>query len=179
MILSGNAIREAVQKNTITIDPFELRLLNPNSYNYRLGRFLKPSPAGVLDPRDHIEWPEFEIPETGTLLEPGRLYLGHTWEKIGSHDFVTILIGRSSVGRLGLFLQVSADLGHQGAVHSWTLELTVVQPVRVYQGMTIGQVSFWVPHGKSTLYNGLYGDWSGPKEHMAQLLASDAGEKIQ
>ncbi|NKY28234.1 dCTP deaminase [Nocardia gamkensis] len=176
MILSGNAIREAVEEDRITIDPFDRRLLNPNSYNYRLGRFLKPAPPGVLDPRDHLEWPEFEIPDSGAVLEPGQLYLGHTWESIGSQEFVTILVGRSSVGRLGMFLQVSADLGHQGAVHSWTLELTVVQPVRVYQGRTIGQVSFWVADGAPTTYDGRYGRWSRPKEYIGAQLTGDLME---
>ena len=66
------------------------------------------------------------------------------------------------MGRLGLFLQLSADLGHIGAVHCWTLELTVVQPVRVYPGMRIGQVSFWVPEGDRVLYGGTYGRISEP-----------------
>ena len=56
---------------------------------------------------------------------------------------MTSLIGRSSVGRLGLFLQITADLGHLGKAHCWTLELKVVQSLIVYPHMKIGQVSFW------------------------------------
>lgn len=164
MILTGEAIRHAVLDHAITIDPFDDDLLNPNSYNYRLGHELKVAPAGVLDPHDVHVWPLTAIPSTGYLLEPGCLYLGHTLERIGSAEFVTSLIGRSSLGRLGLFLQLSADLGHQGAVHSWTLELTVAQPLRIYAGMPIGQVSFWETTGAPSLYQGHYGDTTGPKE---------------
>lgn len=52
------------------------------------------------------------------------------------------LIGRSSTGRLGLFLQVSADLGHTGAEHKWTLELVAAKPIKIYPNMIIGQISF-------------------------------------
>jgi dCTP deaminase len=47
------------------------------------------------------------------------------------------------MGRLGLFLNMTADLGHIGTKSNWTLELTAVQPLRIYPGMVIGQVSFW------------------------------------
>ena len=73
---------------------------------------------------------------------------------------MTSLIGRSSVGRLGLFLQITADLGQLGAKHSWTLELKVVQPLIVYPMMKIGQVSFWVPEGEFSDYDGKYAKYS-------------------
>lgn len=171
MILTGNEIQSAVAEKRITIDPFDRGLLNPNSYNYRLGRFLKIAPSEVLDFSARHDWPEVEIPSSGILLEPGHLYLGHTAERIGSHLYVTSLIGRSSVGRLGLYLQVSADLGHQGAVHSWTLELTAVQPLRIYPGMRIGQVSFWVSTGIVDLYGGMYGLTGRPTENQGRHVA--------
>jgi dCTP deaminase len=63
------------------------------------------------------------------------------------------------MGRLGLWLQVTSDLGHLGTCHHWTLELNVVQPLRVYAGMRIGQVTFWVPRGSRELsYEGAYAD---------------------
>src|SRR6185312_1953020 len=176
LMLTGDAIRSAVSGGTITIDPFDLGLLNPNSYNYRLGHELKLAPAGILDPHDVHTWPVVAIPSAGYLLEPGRLYLGHTLERIGSSELVTSLIGRSSLGRLGLFLQLSADLGHQGAVHNWTLELAVAQPLRIYAGMPIGQVSFWATFGTSSLYQGRYGDTSGPREPVADGASAPRGE---
>ncbi|MFF0491683.1 hypothetical protein ACFYTQ_21870 [Nocardia sp. NPDC004068] len=166
MILTSDAIRRSVASGEITIQPFDEALLNPNSYNYRLGRYLKIPPVTPLDPLSSTEWLETEIPEDGVVLEPGRIYLGHTHEEIGSRTFVTSLIGRSSIGRLGLFLQISADLGHQGAIHSWTLELMAVQPIRVYAGMRIGQVSFWVATGQVREYRGRYGSDLRPREYV-------------
>lgn len=73
------------------------------------------------------------------------------------------LIGRSSTGRLGLFLQVSADLGHTGSVHKWTLELVTAKPFRVYPGMITGQISFWLNYGDASLYEGGYSAYSCPQ----------------
>ena len=96
------------------------------------------------------------IPPEGYVLQPGIIYLGHTYESIGSNTYVPSLIGRSSLGRLGLFLQITADLGNIGTGHKWTLELKVVQPLRVYPKMRIGQVSFWQAEGLELLGGKVY-----------------------
>ncbi|MEU2678511.1 deoxycytidine deaminase [Streptomyces sp. NPDC007107] len=161
MILTGHQIEAAVGAAEIVIRPFDPSRMNPNSYNYTLGsqlRFAK----GVLDARREVTWHSATIGNEGYVLVPGQLYLASTAEVIGSDTYVTSLIGRSSLGRLGLFVQVTADLGHQGAVHCWTLELTVVQPLRVVPGMPLGQVSFWSTAGSASSYSGMYGQTSSP-----------------
>ncbi|UIX34281.1 dCTP deaminase [Streptomyces sp. GQFP] len=162
MILTGPAIRESVEAGRITIAPFDADLLNPNSYNYRLGRTLKQIISDPTDPTRPAETAVIELPEEGYVLRPGVVYLGATVETLGSAEFVTSLIGRSSLGRLGMFLQISADLGQLGPAHRWTLEIKVVQPLRVYPEMRIGQVSFWAPVGGRLLYTGHYAHISEP-----------------
>lgn len=162
MILTGSAIGAAVTAGDITIDPFVNSLVNPNSYNYRLSPVLRVTDDEVVEPEVEGAYREFRIPEGGMVLHPGRLYLGTTVEIIGSSVYVPSLIGRSSLGRLGMFLQVSADLGQLGAVHRWTLEIVVVQPIRVYARMIVGQVSFWTPQGAKAPYRGFYGRRSDP-----------------
>ena len=144
MILTGPTIKSAVKKGDISLEPFNETNLNPNSYNYHLGNSLlilghggKPLRMILLTPR-------------GYVLGPGKVYLGATLERIGSDRYVTLLLGRSSIGRLGIFLNVTADLGHLGSCSHWTLELTVVQPVRIYPRMKIGQVSFWLTDDSSS-----------------------------
>src|SRR5260221_2816226 len=125
MILTGKAIERAVEKGDIVIEPFDQKLINPNSYNYRLfQKVLKLSRDTYFD--------EFTLDSSGLVLEPGVLYLGATFEVVGSAKYVTTLLGRSSMGRLGLFLNVTADLGHAGSVSRWTLEMKVGQPLRIY-----------------------------------------------
>lgn len=144
MILTGSEITKNVLAGKIFLEPFDKSLVNPNSYNYRLGDILLVS-NNLKNATEGIGYKRIKIPPTGYTLKPKRLYLGSTFETIGSTSFVPSLIGRSSLGRLGLFLQITADLGHIGTKHKWTLELAVVQPLKIYPGMRIGQVSFWKP----------------------------------
>lgn len=162
MILSGQAIIDAVKGNHIVISPFNAEQINPNSYNYRIDNKIK-----YYDYNTNT-FIERLIPQEGMKLMPQRLYLANTYELIGSREYVTSLIGRSSVGRLGLFLQISADLGNLGDAHKWTLELTCVQPIIIYPYMIIGQVSFWVPEGNIKLYDGEYNKYNIPQESIAK-----------
>jgi dCTP deaminase len=164
MILSRSEIDRQVSLGRITIVPYEPAQLNPVSYNYRLG-------TEIMEQHTQSRRPEIMlIPAKGYLLRPDRLYLASTAEEIGSSDFVVSLIGRSSVGRLGLFVQLAADLGNLGAVHRWTLELHCVQPILVYPKMLIGQVSFWKPLGSLTRYAGLYSAYSTPMPNLRPAL---------
>lgn len=171
MILTGSAIRAAVDQGRITIDPYLPAHTNPNSHGYRLGETLKVFTRVPVDPRTSPATKTIQIPRRGYVLRPGRVYLGHTMERIGSEHFVTSLIGRSSVGRLGLFLQISADLAQLGAVHQWTLEMVATQRVRVYAGMVVGQVSFWSTMGAAMPYRGYYGGLSEASPYAPQALA--------
>ncbi|MCL2280655.1 hypothetical protein FWC31_02090 [Candidatus Saccharibacteria bacterium] len=165
MILTGQRIFEEISKRNIVITPFETELLNPNSYNYRLGTTIYEFCEALIDSRCPSQYKEIKLSEDGYLLMPHRLYLASTHETIGSSKYAITLIGRSSVGRLGLFLQISAPLGHVRTNHAWTLELTVVQPLRVYPKMRIGQVSFWEILGSDDLiYSSDYWKFSLPEQ---------------
>lgn len=163
MILTGSEIIKEYRKGNIVISPFYRQQVNPNSYNYRLGIKLK-----VFTDFDGEKsyFKEIEIPKKGYCLKPKQMYLGHTFEIIGSKRYTMSLIGRSSMGRLGLFLQLSANLGHTTSVHRWTLEIMAVRPFIVYPKMIIGQVSFWENWGKVNQYFGKYGNYNNPQEYL-------------
>lgn len=162
MILTGQQIAAAVAEGSVVISPFSRAQLNPNSYNYRLSPSLQVHRTRVIDISADHPVDEITIPGGGIVLEPERVYLGSTMEKIGSEHYVPSLIGRSSLGRLGVYLQVSADLGNLGAVHQWTLEIVVCQPIRIYAEMIAGQVSFWMPSGAHSQYSGFFGQFDKP-----------------
>jgi dCTP deaminase len=169
MILTGPEILRQYELGRIRIRPFRKEQLNPNSYNFRLGRVLKTYRAKTLDVRREQEVELHEIPASGMLLEPGRVYLGHTDEVMGSDHFVPIIKGRSSTARLGLFVHVTADLIDIGSHNQWTLQLVAVQPTLVLPGMLIGQVTFWTVLGEISLYNGKYQGSRGPVESKIHL----------
>ena len=162
MILSGSKIKEMVEENKIIIEPFNVKQVNPNSYNFRLGNTLRIYKDKVIDPKKDNPTSIIEIPSSGYVMEPSVLYLGHTEEVMGSNHFVPIIRGRSSIGRLGIFVHITADLIDIGSINQWTLQMHCVQPVRIYPGILIGQVTFWKVAGEIVLYNGKYQGSLGP-----------------
>ena len=160
MILTGLEIKRMVQTGDVTIEPFNEEQINPNSYNYRLGsKLLVPQ----YTEEEVTGFEEILLPEDGFILEPHTVYLGHTYETLGSKEYAMSLIGRSSLGRLGLFLQVSANLGHTGSCHQWTLELVSAHPFKIYPHMRIGQISFWCNMGQAQAYDAGYSCHSDPE----------------
>jgi len=154
MILTGKEIEKQIKSGNIVINPFNTDQINPNSYNYRLSNAIKIYDA-MNGPRPVFR--EANIPKNGFVIEPSRLYLARTSEKIGSRKYAMSLIGRSSLGRLGLFLQISANLGHTNSEHHWTLEIVAAHKIRIYPNMIIGQISFWENRGDLEMYIGQYG----------------------
>ncbi len=164
MILTGEEIYKQINNGKITIEPFDFNSVNPNSYNVELGDYLKVYESNVLDGKKELKTTIIPIPDEGIVLEPNRVYLGYTKEVIGSDNFVPTITGRSSTGRLGLFVQITADLVDIGFKGNLTFQLHAVQPLRIYKGMKLGQVCFWKPKGKIKLYNGKYQNSCGPQE---------------
>src|ERR1700739_1582384 len=103
MILTGPEIIRQHGLGTIRIDPFNVEQVNPNSYNFRLGRTVKVYKNDVLDPRVKQPTVSVGIPDAGLVLALTRIYLGHAEEVMGSDRFVPIIHGRSSTARMGLF----------------------------------------------------------------------------
>ena len=133
MILSGSEILRRMGED-IEIEPFNQSQLNPNSYNLTLHNELMVYEEVVLDMAKANRVRRIEIPTEGLVLSPNQLYLGRTAERTVTHNLVPQIEGRSSVGRLGLFVHVTAGFGDVGFAGYWTLEIFAVQPVRIYPG---------------------------------------------
>lgn len=154
MILSDKRILEEIEKGAIVIEPFDKSCLGTNSYDVHLGKYLATYKNRVLDARMHNEIDHFEIPSEGFVLQPDTLYLGVTLEYTETHAHVPFLEGKSSTGRLGIDIHATAGKGDVGFCNTWTLEISCAQPVRVYYGMPIGQLIYFVVEGDiDTMYN--------------------------
>ena len=154
MILTDIQIREEIEKGTIKLEPFNRACLGTNSYDVHLGKHLATYKNRVLDAREHNEIDHFEIPAEGFMLQPNTLYLGVTAEYTESLAHVPFLEGKSSVGRLGIDIHATAGKGDVGFCNTWTLEISVTQPVIVYAGMPIGQLIYFVVNGEiENMYN--------------------------
>ena len=155
-MLTGQEILRQIKKGNIKIEPFNEKNLNPNSYNITLNEELLVYDCDVLDLKKANPTKRIIIPKEGLVLEPGKLYLGRTNEYTETYDLVPCIDGRSSIGRLGLYIHVTAGFGDVGFKGTWTLEIQCVQPIRIYPNIEIGQIYYQHAHGKKTYYNGKY-----------------------
>ena len=152
MIFSDIKILESLKDGDIVIDPFERSKLGTNSYDVHLGPFLATYKDRTLDAKKHNEIQIFEIGDDGFELQPGTLYLGVTNEYTETHNAVPFLEGKSSVGRLGIDIHATAGKGDVGFSNTWTLEISCVQPVRIYKGMPVGQLIYFSVEGEIENY---------------------------
>lgn len=141
MILSGLAIQEKLGKE-IKISPFNPAQLNPNSYNLTLHNELLVYSEPLLDMKKENRTISIALPSEGFVIEPGKLYLGRTVEYTETDCYVPMLEGRSSIGRLGISVHSSAGFGDVGFAGYWTLEITCIQPVRIYPFVQICQIFY-------------------------------------
>jgi dCTP deaminase len=135
-------------------------LISPASIDFRLSRHLLCLPVKVvIDAKDisNLPWEEIDIPEDGFIMNPGQLYLGSTIERLVlPNNIVATAEGKSTVGRLGLTVHVTAgwiDPGFDGTV---TLEMVSTNPIRIYEGMRLGQFTFLDVAGNTRVYEGRY-----------------------
>lgn len=159
-VLVDNDIMSALDEGSIIVEPFNREALGTNSYDVHLAPHLRTYKLNVIQPaqrhtrldvccdaiyeeldcRKQHETIDHEIGPNGFVLEPGTLYLASTVEYTESHKHLPMLNGKSSMGRLGLSIHVTAGTGDVGFRGHWTMELFVVHPLRVYAGMAIGQL---------------------------------------
>ncbi len=143
MILTDSKILESIEKKEIVIEPFDRNCLGTNSYDVHLSKHLAVYQDDILDAKRHNKVKHIEIPSDGFVLQPGTLYLGVTQEYTETHNSVPFLEGKSSIGRLGIDIHATAGKGDVGFCNTWTLEISCVHPVRVYEGMPIGQLIYF------------------------------------
>jgi dCTP deaminase len=152
MILSGKEILQHMGKD-IVIEPFDEKRINPNSYNLSLAEELLVYDEHVLDMKKPNATKKILIPKDGLILDPNKLYLGRTNEFTKTDRYVPMLEGRSSTGRLGLFIHITAGFGDVGFAGYWTLEIFCVQPVKIYPNVEICQIYYHDICGDFDLYH--------------------------
>ena len=165
-ILSGLKIKEELGKN-IFIEPFDEKKLNPNSYNLTLHNELLEYIDSPLDMKKDNPMKKIIIPPEGILIWPNRLYLGRTNEYTETRNYVPMIEGRSSIGRLGISIHATAGFGDVGFKGYWTLEISCAQPVIIYPDVEIAQIYY---HEITKPYESYDGKYQGNKGVQASML---------
>lgn len=153
MILGDRKFLKCVANKDIVIEPFDDSRLGGNSYDVQLAPTLAVYLDDVLDVKKEPQIKYFDIPEAGFMLVPGELYLGATVEYIESSKYLPYVDGKSSTGRYGIQIHMTAGRGDVGFQGHFTLEIVVVKPTIVYPYMPIGQLTFHKTSKVDRLYN--------------------------
>lgn len=150
MILTREKIIEAINSHDIEIIPFDEKFVQPNNYDFHLENYLL-KVHRLKGTKSEIE--KIKIPEKGYLLKPNTLYLGNTLEKVSSDSYSQLLFGDKTIGNLGIWVHISAPLGHTGSSIKWTLEIKCIREVRIYPYMRFGKICFIKNIGKKLNYS--------------------------
>ena len=173
MILGGKEIINRQEIGDIFISGFDKNKVNPNSYNLTLNNKLLVYDIedGFLDMKSVNKCSEIIIPEDGLILQPGKLYLARTNERTVTHNLVPMLEGRSSIGRLGMAIHITAGFGDVGFDGYWTLEISVTHPLKIYPNVEICQIYYHTICGNYNEYSS--GKYQKNKDVQPSLLYKD------
>jgi dCTP deaminase len=149
-MLNDSQIRWFVAKGGLVITPLPAdNCFQPASVDLTLGSSIRLYPQGTMKwtdlrkPIDHSE--ERKIPADGFMIQPGGFLLASTVERIElPNQLVARVEGKSSLGRAGLMVHVTAGFVDPGFKGHITLELKNLNviPVVIYTGMKITQLAF-------------------------------------
>ncbi len=181
MILSDQTIRRLLEEKRLVIEPLEERQIQPASVDIRLGNtfsVVEDSSSGIITMEREIRYKTIETDKY--LLLPGQFVLATTMEYIALPDDLTAFVeGRSSLGRMGLFIQNAGwvDPGFRGEI---TLELYNANrcAIELTAGRRVGQLVFArmdVPALRS--YNGKYQGQRGATGSRVYLDGEGGEEK--
>lgn len=151
MFLSDHDIKNSLKSGEIIINNFDLRRLQPASYDVLLGHhflLFDRHQMGVIDPKETQDQYMRKITvKTGQafVLHPHEFALAVTQDYFGvNKNLCCHIMGKSSLARLGLIIHTTAGFVDPGNQLKATLELynTNSLPVKLYPGMKIAQIAF-------------------------------------
>lgn len=192
MILSDRDIRRAIESGDVSISNFDEVNLQPASYDLHLDKYFlvfETKKNSVIDPKKPVDnlMRSIEISEDEPfVLHPGEFALGLIMEETGvGNDYVGRLEGKSSVGRLGVLIHVTAGFLDPGNKLKMTLELhnTAEIPILLHYKMPIAQIAFEKissaaekPYGSNQLTSKYSGDVKPKASQMWKNWNEETGE---
>ncbi|MCC7264708.1 MAG: dCTP deaminase [Candidatus Latescibacteria bacterium] len=145
MILSDTTLRKMLQSGELLVEPITPEQIQPASIDLRLSdHFLKVNENTLEVIRLDTEMQYEELHQREIVIPPHSFLLATTREYIRlPNDLTAFVEGRSSIGRIGLFIQNAGwvDPGFEGTI---TLELYNANrlPIRLQEGRRICQLVF-------------------------------------
>ena len=135
MILADVDIDHIIKSGkAFLVNPYNEEMLQCNSVDLTLGDELK-----------KIDGKSIDLRQSSYKIKPMEFLLGSTMEKVHiPHDLCGHIDGKSSIGRLGVFVHVSSGFIDSGFTGNVTLEIFNCsdKEFELYHGMSICQIVF-------------------------------------
>jgi len=160
MILSDKTLRKLLKTGELVVDPIDDQSIQPASIDCRIGTHflvLEDNKMDVLSMDEEIHYREIE--GDSVTIPPHSFLLATIQEYVKlPNDLTAFVEGRSSIGRMGLFIQNAGwiDPGFEGRI---TLELYNASslPIKLQAGKRICQLVFCkMDDTAETPYRGKY-----------------------
>ncbi len=160
MILSDKTLMKTLEEKELVVEPIEKEQIQPASIDIRLGNtfsIVEDTSTGIINLENEIKYKT--ITSDTYILLPNQFVLATTMEYFDLPDDLTAFVeGRSSLGRMGLFIQNAGwvDPGFKGEI---TLELYNANrcAIELKAGRRVGQLVFAKMDDKAlNPYNGKY-----------------------
>lgn len=186
-ILSDKDIKEYLKEGKIGIDPLlDEKQIQPSSVDMRLGdefKVFKIIRKAYIDPKDEDDiasyMEEIKVPEGDAfIIHPGEFALATTAEYVKlPDDIVARVEGRSSMGRLGVTMHVTAGFIDPGFEGNITLEISNIgaMPVALYPGQRVCQIVFETMTSPAEIP---YGHPSRNSKYMGQTRPESSRVKL-
>ena len=145
MILSDKTLMRMIENKELIVEPLEKEQIQPASVDIRLGNtfsIVEDTSTGIINLENEIKYKT--ITTDSYILLPNQFVLATTMEYFDLPDDLTAFVeGRSSLGRMGLFIQNPGwvDPGFKGEI---TLELYNANrcAIELKAGRRVGQLVF-------------------------------------
>ena len=145
MILSDKTLMKMLEEKSLVVEPLEKEQIQPASIDIRLGNtfsVVEDTSTGIINLENEIKYKT--ITTDSYILLPNQFVLATTMEYFDlPNDLTAFVEGRSSLGRMGLFIQNAGwvDPGFKGEI---TLELYNANrcAIELKAGRRVGQLVF-------------------------------------
>lgn len=155
-MLTTNEIKKQMEQGNIIINNLQSNAMKkPNSIDVSMGNYLYVYDYQILDSRmadvylkevmddKPFYLKRIQIPETGLLLEPYKVYLTKTVESIETHGFVPALHGKVAMSLLGVSVELNSGYKYDGYKGHMLLSIVATKPTIIYPDLKVGNLTFF------------------------------------
>lgn len=155
-MLTNNEIARQIKNGKIKIDNLGERALEkPNSCIVSISDVLYTFDYSIVDTKEKNLYLQevatditerlkrVQIPKKGMLLEPHKVYLAKTAEKIKTTGYVPVLNGRTSLSLLGVSIELNSGYAQDNFEDNFLLSIICTKPTIIYPDIEIGNLTFF------------------------------------